>query len=672
MPNATQAHRRLNVFTPLGTDVFLLTRMTGADEISRLFEYRLELLSEDAGIQPADIVGMNVGVSILQDDGSPRWFNGFVSEFSAGELTSTGRFRHYRLTLVPWMWFLTRTSDCRIFQNRTVPEIIEQIFQDLGFSDFEIGRLRGDYPSRTYCVQYRESDHDFVCRLMEEEGLFFFFRHEDDRHVAVIGDDHAAYRPCPAWSVSFERTTNLQLPDVITGWERKFTFRSGKWAHTDYNFEKPRANLMSAEATVIDTQKDRRFEVYDYPGRFEDRQQGERLVRIRMESEELSHNVIDGTSTCLSFTPACTFRLMDYEVASDNEKTYLITAVRHEAVEPATYETESESNGQEHAQEFQYRNRFQCIPETRVFRAPAVTRKPIVEGPQTAIVVGPPGEEIYPDEFGRVKVQFHWDREGRFNDDSSCWIRVSQVHAGKGWGSIDLPRIGEEVIVEFLEGDPDRPIITGRVYNGDNQPPFALPAGMTRSGMKSNTHKGSGYNEFSMDDTAGSEQIRINGQYNMDTAVGNNQTLVIGVDRTSEIGNNDALTVGNDSAESVGNNKSVTVANDMNIQVGNKFVLNAGSSITLKCGASKLTMNSGGVITLSGTIITTAAAASASVVAPMTQVIGGVMLTTVGGINMLQGATTLVDAAALASVSGAKVDVAGGTTSIKGAPIKLN
>lgn len=238
---------------------------------------------------------------------------------------------------------------------------------------------------------------------------------------------------------------------------------------------------------------------------------------------------------------------------------------------------------------------------------------------------------------------------------------------------MDLPRIGEEVIVDFLEGDQDRPIITGRVYNGNNMPPFALPDGMTRSGIKSQTHKGAGSNEISMDDTAGKEQIRVNGQYDMDTVVGNNQTLSVGVDRTSEIGNNDSLTVGNDQTEQIGNNKVVTVGNNMNVDVGSNLVMNAGSKITLKCGASKISMNSGGVITISGTIITTAAAANAAVAAPMTQVIGGVMLTTAGGINMTNGALCHTGAAALASVSGGKVDIVGSAkTSIKGGVITLN
>jgi type VI secretion system secreted protein VgrG len=324
-------------------------------------------------------------------------------------------------------------------------------------------------------------------------------------------------------------------------------------------------------------------------------------------------------------------------------------------------------------EESSFENRFQAIPRDTPFRPRSKTPKPLVEGPQTAFVVGPAGEEIYTDEFGRVKVQFHWDREGKYDENSSVWMRVSQIHAGQKWGGIDLPRVGEEVIVDFLEGDPDQPIITGRVYNAGSMPPFSLPGEKTRSGMKSQTYKGAGYNEISMDDTAGKEQIRMNAQYNMDTAVGNNQTLIVNVDRTSKVGNNDSLTVGVNSTENVGNNKTVKVGNNMNVNVGKKLVMNAGTSITLKCGASRIYMNAGGVITITGTIITTAAAANASVVAPLTQIVGGAMLTTIGGINMMNGAVCHVGAASLASVAGPKVDVASpGTTAIKGSQITLN
>jgi type VI secretion system secreted protein VgrG len=453
-------------------------------------------------------------------------------------------------------------------------------------------------------------------------------------------------------------------------WSRQYAFCSGRQAHTDYNFETPRVDLMSNVASVVDVPRNKGLELYDYPGEYEDPADGRRLAKIRMEEEEARYDVAQGKSSCRTLTPGTKFCLREHPDQAENGRGRLITSVRHYAVEPAEYET-----GPEHGRtEFDYYNEFTTVPESVVFRAQRLTRKPLVEGPQTAVVVGPPGEEIYPDQYGRVKVQFPWDREGKRDENSSCWIRVSQTHAGKNWGHMDLPRIGEEVIVDFLEGNPDRPIITGRVYNAENMPPFALPAGKTRRGNTTKTYLGGGYNEMSMDDTAGKEQIRVNAQSNMDTNVNNNQTLVVGVDRTAKIGNNDGLKVGNNSTESVGNNKSVTVGNNMNVNVGKRLVVNAGTSITLKCGASRIYMNAGGVITITGTIITTAAAANASVIAPLTEVVGGVMLTTIGGaVNMLQGAVVKVGALGLCSISGGKTDVvASGENQIKGATIKLN
>ncbi len=663
--HAKQGARELSVSTPLGDDVLLLRSFSGHESLSHLFEYELEMLSTDDAIDPTAIVGHRITFEMNPTGNAPRYFNGFVNRFryvGQTDLSTT-----YRATVVPWTWFLTQTTDCRIFQNKSVPQIIEQIFADLSFDHFKFA-LTGRYEPREYCVQYRETDFEFVSRLMEEEGIFYFFLHDADRHTLVMADQTSAYFKIDDGAVEFadpDRTGDLL--DQITDWEHRYEFRPGRWAQTDFNFKKPALNLMSNEQTIVNFANNSGFEIYDYPGRFAKRGLGESLTRVRMEELEAGHDTVAGTSTYRSFSPGGKFVVRRHRTAAEVGRAYVLTTVRTSASVNDSYLAGSG------APEIRFENQFECIPDSTVFRPPRLSGKPIVEGPQTAVTVGPKGEEIYTDEFGRVKVQFHWDREGQLDENSSCWLRVSQVHAGAKWGGIDLPRIGEEVIVDFLEGDPDQPIISGRVYNGQNRPPFALPGGMTRSGMKSQTHKGQGFNEISMDDTAGNEQIRLNGQYNMDSAVGNNQTLKVGVDRTGEIGNNDALTVGVDSVEQVGNDKTVTVGNNMNVDVGNKLVMNAGSSITLKCGASKLHMNSGGVITISGTIITTAAAANASVVAPMTQVVGGVMLTTIGGINMMSGGVCHVGAAALASVAGGKVDIAAsGKTSIKGGIITLN
>jgi type VI secretion system secreted protein VgrG len=665
--NATQSTRQMAVATPFGDDVLLLRRFSGQEELSRLFEYELEMLSADDGLNPTQIVGQNVTWVLNQSGDVPRYFNGYVNRFRyAGQ---TDQWTVYRATVVPWLWFLTQTRDCRIFQQQSVPEIVEEVFADFaGLANYEL-KLSEDYAEREYCVQYRESDFAFVSRLLEEEGIFYFIRSDNGRHTLVLADSPDACFVGQDPEVDFTAPDSTgDLVDQITHWEHHYEFRPGRMAQQDFNFKSPSRSLMSQDGSVAEFANNSNYEIYDYPGRYEEPDAGRRRTRVRMEEYELPHDTVSGKATYRHFMPGAKFTVRSHRTSSEVGREYALTASEISASVGGTYDTAHVSD-----EDVRFECRFHCIPAATVFRPRRDTPQPIVEGPQTAVVVGPPGEEIYPDEFGRVKVQFHWDREGSYDENSSCWLRVSQVHAGAGWGSMDLPRIGEEVIVDFLEGDPDKPIISGRVYNGNNRPPFDLPAHKTRSGGKTQTHKGAGYNEISMDDTAGAEQIRLNGQYNMDSVVGNNQTLVVGVDRTSEIGNNDALTVGVDQVEQVGSNKSVTVGSDMNVDVGSKLVFNAGSKITLKCGASKITMNSGGVITISGTIITTAAAANAAVAAPLTQVVGGVMLTTVGGINMMSGGVCHVGAAALASVAGSKVDIAGaGKTAIKGGIITLN
>lgn len=662
---ADQATRHMAVNTPFGENKLILKSLHGEEALSRLFEYRLEMLSEEDSLEAEKIVGQAVAIRIDQDERADRFLHGFVREFQHGGWSD--QFTTYRAIVVPWLWFLTQRQDCRIFQEKSTPEIVEEVFKHLGFQDYEL-QLRGTYPPREYCVQYRESDFDFVSRLMEEEGIFYYFTHDSGGHKLIVGDEPSAYFELDPHRVELappEHTAGIL--DQIQEWEHGYSYRPGAYSQTDYEFKTPSKNLAADEKSIVKLANNKALEIYDYHGRHFNESRGSQLAKVRMQEIEAEYDIAQGEGTYRSFSTGGKFQFKNHRVEAEVGREYVLTKLEIYASVGGSYVTGTGDNS------FEFRNRFTAIPAETVFRPKRVTPQPIVEGPQTAVIVGPPGEEIFPDEYGRVKCQFHWDRLGNYDDKSSCWIRVSQAHAGRGWGGIDLPRIREEVIVDFLEGDPDAPIITGRVYNAENKPPFALPAGMTRSGMKSDTHKGSGNNEISMDDTAGAEQLRTNAQFNMDTTVGNNQTLIVGVDRTEEIGNNDTLTVGNDKAESVGNNKDVTVGNSKNVDVGNKLVFNAGSSITLKCGASRIHMNSGGVITISGTIITTAAAANASVVAPMTQVVGGAMLTTFGGVNMMTGGVTAVKALGLASVSGSKVDVAAsGTTKIKGATITLN
>lgn len=666
LKNATQATRHIAAKTPLGDDFFLLKSVSGRSALSQLFEYELELLCSDAHVDPAEIIGKPISFQINHIVDDPLEFHGIVSRFVyKGQ---TDREVVYSATMVPWLWLLTQTTDCRIFQKKSTPEIIETIFSELGLQDYEIGGLHDEYATRNYCVQYRETDFDFISRLLEEEGIFYFFRQEERKHILVFADSLTAYQMLDNPEIGYPIEDRLQHPvERITSWQRRFQYLSGRVAYSDFNFKSPQHDLVAEESTIVNLEQNLNYELFDFPGKYRKGKLGRKRARVKVEEIESSFEQVSGTSTYHEFSPGGKFKIAEHRNPEEVGREYVLTEVEISADVGSTYNT-----GDERAVE-PYQNRFKCVPSATLFRPPEVTRKAVVEGPQTAVVVGPKGEEIHTDKHGRVKVQFHWDREGKLDEHSSCWIRVSQAHAGGKWGRIDLPRIGEEVIVDFLEGDPDAPIITGRVYNGDNPPPYALPGEKTRSGMKSNTHKGVGYNELTMDDTAGNEQLRMNAQYNMDTAVGNNQTLMVGVDRSEQVGSNDTLKVGVNSQEDVGTDKDVTVGSNLSFNVGNKTVVNAGSSITLKCGASRIHMNSGGVITISGTIITVAAAANAAVAAPLTQVIGGAMLTTMGGINMMSGGVCHVGAAGLASVAGGKVDVAAsGKTAIKGGEITLN
>jgi type VI secretion system secreted protein VgrG len=605
-----QAQRRLLLKTPLGDDKLDLASFAGHEEISRLFSYQLDFISDDSAVDAKQIVGKNVTFSVLMADDSPRHFNGFVSRFYAGDQDLQGR-RSYRAEVVPWLWFLTRTSDCRIFQSKSAPDIIQQIFKDLGFSDFKL-QLSGQHPKRDYCVQYRETDFNFVSRLMEEEGIYYFFKHEEGKHTLVLADAKSGYFDCPENQVDYPRDPGSRAKeDHITRWEHCYEFRSGKWAQTDYNFEDhparsaplPAKLMMTNENTTVNLPDAKKYEFYDYPGTFAKKGDGDGLTKLRMEEEEVEHDVVQAASNCRSFTPGGKFKIRHHIAKSEEGKGFVITLIRHAARE--YYET-GEATG------FDYENSFECIPDSVIFRPARTSPRPRIHGVQPAVVTGPGGEEIYPDKYGRVKVQFFWDREGKRDDKSSCWIRVSQDYAGKNWGNVTIPRIGQEVLVSFLEGDPDRPIITGRVYNADQMPPYPLPSKKMVSGLKSNsTPGGGGYNEYIFDDTKGNELIREHGQFDKDSTIehdlrehvlrdrhrdvtrdetvviGNNQTNTIHANRTETVDKNETITIHANRTETVDKNETITIHQNRTEKVDQNETITIGSNRTENVGASE-------------------------------------------------------------------------------------
>jgi type VI secretion system secreted protein VgrG len=589
-----QENRVLGVDTPLGDDVLLLTAFHGTENISRLFRYELDLISDDDSIAANDIVGQNVTFSVKLTDDSPRFFNGFVSELVAGD-TEDGR-RNYRATVVPWLWFLSQTADCRIFQKKTAVEIIEEIFKDLGFSDYEF-QTKEQYAQRDYCVQYRETDFNFVSRLMEDEGLFYYFRHEEGKHTLVLGDHTGAYTDCKENEVDFPSSRGQDaVTDHIKSWSHRFGFVSGKWAHTDYNFETPSTSLASNSNSVVNLSGIDKYEIYDYPGEYGQKSDGDKNIKLRMEEEEVDHDTVNGTSLCKTFTPGGKFKITGERAGGDKDGSFVITSVQHIATETLSYES-----GGSVAQD--YSNSFTCIPDTVVFRPARVSPEPMISGVQTAVVVGPSGEEIYTDEYGRVKVQFHWDREGQRNESSSCWIRVAHSSAGKKWGFMSIPRIGQEVVVDFLEGDPDRPLVVGSVYNAEQMPPYELPANQTRSYIKTNSSKGGdGFNEIRIEDKKDSEQIFFHAERNMDVRVKNdskervgaNRHLIVGSDSNGGEGDqvelvhgNKHLNIKNDHVEKIDKNMYLTVAENEEVVVNGDLIETVGGNAHLDIGGNQ-------------------------------------------------------------------------------------
>jgi len=585
-----QENRLLALDTPLGQDILLLQGFSGRESISRLFSFHLDLLSEKSDIKFKDIVGQQVTIRVLLTDGSSeRYFNGYVSRFA--QSGSGAQFTTYQMEVVPWLWFLTRSADCRIFQNETIPDIIQEVFKVDGYTDFRMSTT-GSYQPLEYCVQYRETDFNFVSRLMEQYGIFYYFEHEKGKHTMVLCDSSSAHQPCPnQTSASYNQTGgDLDSEDVITAWHMEQELRTGKYSLTDYNFETPKTSLMADEPTVVEVGGNTKFELYDYPGDHLTPSQGTTVAKLRMQEEEAVGVVITASSLCRAFTSGYKFDLKDHP-RDDMNASYVITDVQHVAT-VGSY-TQEESKSPAH-----YSNQFTCIPSGVPFRPARITPKPFVQGPQTAVVVGKSGEEIWVDKYGRIKVQFYWDRLGQQDENSSCWIRVSQPWGGKGWGAMWIPRMGQEVVVSFIEGDPDRPLITGRVYNADQTVPYTLPEHQTVSTFMSRSTKGgdtANYNEIRFEDKKGEEQIFINAERDKDERVevdsrefvGNNRHLSVGKVQSENIGVDKHITVGANHVESIGKNMSLTVGTDLMETIGTDQHLNVGNNLQENIGADQ-------------------------------------------------------------------------------------
>jgi len=574
--------RLVKLVSPLG-EALLFNRLEGSDGLSRNGEYRVTVLSRRPDIKGDELLGKSVSVKAVTPRGGLREFNGLAVGFY--QVGQQGRYHQYLIVVRPWTWLLTRTSDCKIFQDKTVRQIIEAVLADHPYADFEF-QLAGQYTPWDYCVQYRESDFNFLARLMEQEGIHFFFRHHGGKHTLVIADGAQAHAAAAGYaSLPFiePEATHARQEEGVRDWTHGSEIQPTRFIQRDFNFEKPRADLQ-ADATPARPLKHEhaaRLDVFDYPGEYLERSDGQRIAAIRVEEMRHPFDQFSGESNALGLASGGLFKLMGHPRADQNQE-YLITG--------ADYRLEESPPESELADTELFSVRLQAIPSAQTYQPPRLTPKPIVQGPQTAIVVGKAGDEIHTDKYGRVKVQFHWDRYGQKDENSSCWIRVSHPWAGQNWGMIAIPRIGQEVIVEFLEGDPDRPIITGRVYNADQMPPWSLPANMTQSGILTRSTKGGNINTANairFEDKKGAEQLWIHAEKDQDIEVENDESHSVGHDRSKSIGNDETVSVGNDRNESVTKNESVRIGANRTLSVGANASTSVGANRSLAVGADE-------------------------------------------------------------------------------------
>lgn len=668
-----QAERWLTLETPLGADTLVATEARGVEGISRLFEFTVSALSSRQAIQPQDLLGKSVTLSMARPGGARRIVNGIVVSFSGG-LVTRNNYRLFTLKVAPALWLLERTSDYKVFQDKTAVEIAETLLGDGGVS-FE-KKLQATYDKRDYCVQFGETDLAFLQRLFAEEGIFYYFTHQDGSHKLMLADHAGGYADGTQDQVAY-RQGSEDATDAVHRMDFSASLTDAKWTLGDYDFEAPASPREGNRKTSQQPASSKSWEHYRFPSGSVQDATLTRLAGVAIDAEEARFEEASGAGTCASFTPGHRFTLSEHPVEALKNKKHVVTEVRHEVVDRAHFTIQPGTEGKPY-----YRNSFNCIPATRPVRSPLPVPKPIVRGPQTALVVGPSGQEIHTDKYGRIRIQFPWDRYGAKDEKSSCFVHVAQALAGSGWGTVFIPRIGMEVVVHFLDGDPDRPLVTGAVYNGANAPPWALPANMTKSGLLSrSTLSGAtaNANELSFEDKKGEEKILFHAEKDFVREVENDDTLVVDHDQTRTIKNNrtttitegndeltikagnrtETITKGNETLDIKQGNRTVTLGqgNDaLTLDTGNRttklakgndtLTLDAGNltakasagtvtieaarGITLKCGQNTIEVTPQG-ITVNGMKVTVQGTAKSEIKAPIVDISGDGMVKVAGG-----------------------------------------
>ncbi|HEX5686591.1 MAG TPA: type VI secretion system tip protein TssI/VgrG [Ideonella sp.] len=657
--------------TPLAPDLLRVQSCVSREGISELGEMQLVLLSEKKDIAPDELLGKPVTLTLAFRDDAKRHLNGYVARFAQGGFE--GKYFIYEMTLRPWLWLLTRTTDCRIFQDMTVPDIVKSVFNDHPVARFE-QKLFRSYRPWTYCVQYRETDFNFVARLLEHEGIYWFFDHSEGDHKLVLCDSASAHDAAPGCeSLPFYGNVSQAPPllEHVNQWAMARHVKPGKVVITDYDFERPSASLETNQT------RSRSYdlsdgEVFDYPGGYIQTGHGSQYAEDRLDEMQAQHEVFSAGTNAQGVCTGSLLKLTRHP-RDDQNAEYLITSTQLQVRQPAN---EAGEGG-----EARLMCGFGAIISSQQYRPPRRTPKPQVAGPQTATVTGPAGEEIFTDKYGRVKVQFHWDRRGQRDEKSSCWVSVAYPWAGSNFGGIHIPRIGQEVVVSFLEGDPDAPLIVGRTYNGENLPPWDLPANATQSGFLTRSSKGGGYgnaNAIRFEDKAGSEQLWIHAEKNQDIEVENDETHWVGHDRKKTIDNDETTHVKHDRTETVDNNETITIGVDRTEKVGSNEKISIGANRTEDVGANETititanrTESVGGNETISVTgnrTITVSASETASVTLQRTHLVGVNETIGIGGaqevaIGGLQSIT--VGAVQSIAVGAAQSTLVGASQSVK-------
>ena len=541
-----------SITSPLPAEDLRFDSMQHSAGVSALEETQLFLLSDKPDIAPEKLLGQAVNIKLQLRDGAVRHLCGLVTRFGLGR--HQGRHFGYLAEVRPWLWFLTRRSDCRIFQDMAVPDIVKKVFGNYGGIAVHEFRLTGSYRTRDYTVQYRETDFNFVARLMEDEGIYWYFEHSEGEHKLIVADSPSALSRAPhAEELPYYGNAGQASPDVdmVTDWNFAREVRPGKTALRSYNFETPSNPLAvnSAEARAHDLAD---YELFDYQGDYYNGGDGSQIVAVRLDEAQSQHERLSGSTNAYGLANGRLFKLTRHPREDQNAEYFVVQTQINASIN--SLESGNETGD--------YSCRFSAVPASQNYRPPRRTPKPFVQGPQSAVVTGPAGEEIYTDKYGRVKVQFHWDRYGKKNETSSCWMRVSHPWAGKSFGAIHIPRIGQEVIVDFLEGDPDQPLITGRVYNAEQMPPWELPGNMTQSGILTRSSKGGAYsnaNAIRFEDKKGEEQLWLHAEKDQLTEVEHDEDKWVGNDRRKTIDRDETNHIKRDRTETVDRNEKITV-----------------------------------------------------------------------------------------------------------------